>query len=281
MSAVDGVALVTEGGRRIRLKWHVLRRDSALPAHDRASLAVGIRRGALMEVDLQLTRDGHWVCLHDDTVDAETTGTGPVAAVSRAELAAMRQRDRAGRPLATGPLGLDEVAEAIAADDSGRARVQLDLKVPAEAIGDDAIRRLAALLEGQAERFDLGAHDWPAVRRLVEAVPGLGPGFDPLEMVEARGAIAEQDMAAVARAILEAAPGATMFYLHQGLIEAGLAQGVDLVAMAHEAGAGVDCWTLEPEHPGILERLETLAGLGCDQITTNAPERMQALWRSR
>ena len=41
-----------------------------------------------IELDLRLTRDGHAVVLHDETVDRTTNGAGPVEALSWAELKA-------------------------------------------------------------------------------------------------------------------------------------------------------------------------------------------------
>ena len=61
-----------------------------------------------------LTRDGHFVCLHDDELAAETTGQGLVREHDRAAIERLRQCDNERRPLATPPLFLDEVA--------GRAR---------------------------------------------------------------------------------------------------------------------------------------------------------------
>ena len=41
------------------------------------------------EVDVQRTKDGHLVCIHDDTVDRTTNGTGKVAELTLAELRAL------------------------------------------------------------------------------------------------------------------------------------------------------------------------------------------------
>ena len=38
------------------------------------------------EVDVQRTKDGHLVCIHDDTVDRTTNGTGKVSDLTLAEL---------------------------------------------------------------------------------------------------------------------------------------------------------------------------------------------------
>ena len=38
------------------------------------------------ETDIQLSADGHWVCIHDSTVDRTTDGTGTVASMTLAQL---------------------------------------------------------------------------------------------------------------------------------------------------------------------------------------------------
>lgn len=47
----------------------------------------------LVEVDVQQTRDGRFVALHDATVDRTTDGTGPVAALTYAEVRALNAAD--------------------------------------------------------------------------------------------------------------------------------------------------------------------------------------------
>ena len=86
--------------RAPRLKWHQLRRRRSDPVFLRANLEAALQTGAACEVDLVATADGHFLCLHDLTLDAETTGTGPVAALDRIEIERLRQRAPDGRPLA-------------------------------------------------------------------------------------------------------------------------------------------------------------------------------------
>lgn len=87
----------------------------------RASIAAGV---AILELDVALTRDGAVVLLHDRTLDRTTTGTGPVAGATLAELRGLRLKDRGGQvtdqPLPT-------LAEALALA-QGRAVVSIDFK---------------------------------------------------------------------------------------------------------------------------------------------------------
>jgi glycerophosphoryl diester phosphodiesterase len=57
------------------------------PEHTLASYRMGINMGAdYIEIDLQLTRDGELVAMHDETVDRTTDGTGWISDLSLAEL---------------------------------------------------------------------------------------------------------------------------------------------------------------------------------------------------
>ena len=91
----------------------MLRRRKADPPHLRANLEAALRAGAACEVDLVFTADGHGVCLHDTSLDRETTGAGPVVRRTRAEVEALRQRGADGTPLDSAPLFLDEVVAAM------------------------------------------------------------------------------------------------------------------------------------------------------------------------
>ena len=70
-----------------RLKWHKLRQRRDDTPFLRANLAAGLAGGAAMEVDLSATADGDFVCVHDTTLDRETTGTGLVGDWTRQALA--------------------------------------------------------------------------------------------------------------------------------------------------------------------------------------------------
>ena len=278
-----GIALEAGGGS-IRLKWHRLRDTALRASHHRASLALGLERGALLEVDLRLTSDGHWVCLHDATLDAETTGSGPVDQTPRRAIERLRQRHQDGRELADAPLFLDELACRLAASTAG-ARIQLDLKLDAQALDGPAGKRFEAAVAPLAERFDLGAEDWSLVQRLEALAPGVRRGFETWPLAEG-GRLADREAAKrFAAAMVEAAPEAAILYIHKGLIAAAAGLGVDLVGAAHAQGHEVDAWTLDPGTSGdaavsgLHGLLLHLAEVGCDQITTNAPLELEALWQ--
>jgi glycerophosphoryl diester phosphodiesterase len=269
------------GGRRIRLKWHQLRRAGRDPSHDRANLRLGIERGASLEVDILATRDGHFVCLHDDDLACETTGEGLVRDRDRATIERLCQCANDGRPLDSAPLFLDELLETLESAPAGwPGRLQLDLKQPAELIEAPMIERFAALIEPVARHVMLGGTQWHAVRRLGLAVPGLRLGFDPLDIHEAAPPDSAAEFQALGAYTLAHARGAAIFYFHVPIVLRGLELGVDLIAMAKAQRAEVDAWRLEPEDDRAAAKLTRLIEAGVDQITTDSPEALERLWQS-
>lgn len=105
------------------------RGDSAhRPENTFASFASALEVGAdLVEFDVQITRDGHAVVIHDATLDRTTTGAGRVAERTLADLRSLS----AGYPTRFGPDFSSErvptLPEALAFL-RGRSRVMIEIK---------------------------------------------------------------------------------------------------------------------------------------------------------
>ena len=57
------------------------------PEHTMKSYELAIKMGAdYIEQDLQITKDGHLICMHDNSVDRTTNGTGDVIDLTLAEI---------------------------------------------------------------------------------------------------------------------------------------------------------------------------------------------------
>lgn len=86
--------------------------------------------GAIVELDVALTRDGALVLMHDETLDRTTTGRGRVAELTLAEVRRARLKDERGRATDAPPPTLAEALDA-----AGRAGViaSIDLKPADEA----------------------------------------------------------------------------------------------------------------------------------------------------
>ncbi|HET6469795.1 MAG TPA: glycerophosphodiester phosphodiesterase family protein [Geminicoccaceae bacterium] len=269
------------GGAAVpRLKWHQLRRRANDPVFQRANLEAGLTTGAAVEVDLVATADGHLVCLHDLTLDRETTGSGPVRARTRAAIEQLRQRANDGAPLAEPPLFLDEVVAACRRHGvrSG-ARVQLDMKEPDAGLDAALLRRFGAVLGEMAPAFVAGGCEWAPIVRLAAAAPGLAKGFDPLDWHRADPPRDAAAFEALAARVLAEAPDAVIYYLHADLVLAGLAAGVNLVERLSRRGAEIDAWTVDPDRPNLRADLAALIEAGCHQITTNNPDALTPIIR--
>lgn len=261
-----------------RLKWHQLRRRRSDPAFLRANLTAALAIGAACEVDLVATADAHLVCLHDLTLDAETTGNGAVAEAERAAIERMQQRALDGTPLSEPPLFLDEVVAAVRRHGGLQAGlVQLDLKVPTEQLTGPLLDRLGAVLGDTAGAFTVGGCEWAAVLHLAEVAPRLRRGFDPLVFHEHTPPQDATGFSALAELTRRTAPDADIYYIHADLILAGLDLGVNLVEFVRGDGAEVDAWTIDADRPALLNILRRLIDTGCDQITTNDPEALKPL----
>lgn len=255
-----------------RLKWHMLRRRLEDPPHSRQNLAVGLAAGAALEVDLVSTADGHFVCLHDLTLDRETTGSGPVAALTRDDLRRLRQRGPKGEVLDTPPLFLDEVVSAVAERPHRRCQVQLDFKEPAASFDPTMLSRLRAALGDVVPAFIVGTTDAEVFARVQSSAPEIAVGFDPLALHEERMPRSAEEFMALGEETIRLGPEARIYYLNATLILAGLAAGVNLVERARRTGAEVDAWTVDSTRPEIRNVLRALVEAGCNQITTNEPD---------
>lgn len=252
-----------------RFKWHKLRRRQGDTPFLRENLAAGLAGGAALEVDLSLTADGAFVCIHDTTLDRETTGSGPVGAATRSTLAGLRQRAADGTPTAQAPLFLDDVVAAVAR--LGRmpaGLVQLDVKEPSERLDDALLERLKATLGTLAPAFIIGSCDAALIERIRTAIPGVARGYDPYEMAKGRRLASAGDFRALAAETVRLAPDVRFYYLYVETVLAGLDAGVNLVALVRQPGSEVDVWTLGADRPDIRTALRRVVETGADQITT-------------
>ena len=284
MTAGGGLAIAAAHGE-VRLKWHQLRRRAGDLPFDRDNLRRALTLGACCEVDLRRAVEPRFALLHDAELDAETTGTGPVAVASAAMLEGLRYRHpRTGQP-GHRLLFLDEVTAMLGADASSlhdRAVMQLDLKEEdAERLTDALLEGFAGAASGCASRLTVGGFSWPAVERLAGAAPGIAKGFDPLRLALDRKPGSAAEFGAFVAAVRAVAPDAAIVYLHHEIVARARAAGAAIVDDFHSEGVAVDCWTLDPGLDDFALRLETAVAAGVDRITTNAPLALERCWRRR
>ena len=196
-----------------------------------------------VECDIQRTRDGRVVVIHDQTVDRTTDGRGAVAALTFEEL----RRLDAGRWFAPEFAGtriplLDEVLDLV----RGRALLKVEVKnAPTfyEGIEQQAVEAIRH--RGMEEHVLLMSFDHESVR----AVRAQSP-HSPTGIIYAARLV---DGPAAARAA-----DADALCLHWAYVTEGV------VASAHAAGLRVLVWTVDDE-----DAFRRCLALGVDGITSN------------
>ncbi|HRO45171.1 glycerophosphodiester phosphodiesterase family protein [Agriterribacter sp.] len=133
------------------------------PENSVAAMKEAIRLGVdIIETDIRETKDGVMIIMHDKTVDRTTTGKGPVAGMTYAELQQLFLLHD-GKPTTEKIPTFKEVLELV------KGKVMLDIDYKAE--GKRAARSAARLLrktgtEKQALFFLYDYKDAPALRRM-------------------------------------------------------------------------------------------------------------------
>jgi glycerophosphoryl diester phosphodiesterase len=206
----------------------------------RCALAAG---AAAVECDVQRTRDGGLVVIHDPTVDRTTNGRGPIALLTYEECRRLDAGAWFGPAFAGERVpSLDEVLDLI----RGRALLLLEIKhgpmfyEGIEAQIAEALRR---------HRMDAAtlvmSFDHPAVRTMRAVAPDVATAI----IYRARLA----DAAAAARAV-----GADALCPEWRLVTS------EVVADAHAAGLGVFPWTIDEE-----DAMRRCLARGVDGVTSN------------
>ncbi|HEY0187127.1 MAG TPA: glycerophosphodiester phosphodiesterase family protein [Cellulomonas sp.] len=225
--------------------------SAVAPQNTLAAFEAAWRAGAgSIELDVQLTADGHVVVIHDDTVDATTDGTGTVTALSLAETRALD----AGSWFSPAYRGqrVPTFAEVV---DLLVRRPGIDLLLEIKGSWDVEQVRLVTgpiAAAGLRDRV-IGQSFWPeTVAAVAEADPGLRRGLLVGE--------APDDLVQRCTEL-----GAATCNPHGGLLE------VDpgLVGRLHAAGVQVMVWTLDEP-----EQWAAALALGVDAIITDRPDRL-------
>jgi len=208
-----------------------------------------------LELDVHLARDGEVMVIHDPTLDRTTTGTGPVADRTAAELRALRLKDGRRAATAEGIPTLDEVAALAAA--AGRGLL-LEIKVDAGRARYPGIEeRVFAILDrhGMARASVVMAFEAETWRRVRALRPDVRAGA----LYSAR---ALPSASAVSRALSETAAAGVGFV--------GLAYALatpEAVAEAGRVGVVLGAWTVNDP-----DAMRTLVERGIGVLITDRPD---------
>lgn len=255
--------------------------EETAPAFEKA-----VQAGAdYLELDVQMTSDGHVVAIHDTTLERTTDGEGKVGEHTLAELKALdagswfnrEHPDRADAAYAGAKiLTLGEIIERFGADEKYYIETkspQLYPGVEEKLVGilesHDLVARDRVVLQSfrpdSLKRLHALNPDIPLVQ-LVWYSPGE-EGGDELEewqgVTPAPSAIEVADFEAIG----EYAVGIGTNYIHSGREVISPA----FVRQAHEAGLLVHVYTIDDE-----AAMNRLMDWGVDGIFTNFPDRLAA-----
>ncbi|RPJ52982.1 MAG: glycerophosphodiester phosphodiesterase [Acidobacteria bacterium] len=239
--------------------------SAVAPENTLAAFRRAIEMGAdALEMDLQLTKDGAVVVVHDATLERTTDRSGRIADLTLAEV----QQADAG--IKKGPAyrgeripTLDQVIELVQAIGGGRVRLNLELKYHVQGTPPPDLERAAlAVLRraGFTAQVFLQSFQHAVLPRLTALEPGIPTGV----LVGRRDA--PRDAVALVRQF-QATYLAPEFRLVTG----------PLVSALHAAGIPVVAWTVN--EPAEMQRLlaDGVGRLAGDGIISDHPDRLVAL----
>jgi len=271
---------VTVEGQRANLKWHRARRISGDHAFTGSRIREAMAAGASVEIDLNPMQDGGFAVVHDATLDRETTGHGPVAAATAADLAKLARRGNDGLPIMDPVLTLTDLIADLAKQPVGlTALLQLDLKCADSDLAPCHEEQFADAVAPLAQHLILSGGDATAVRRLARA-SGIAVGYDPCHEDSHLRLARSGRFADFVKTGLVTMPEARIIYLDLRLILAADAAGVNIIAPYREDGRSVDAYTIRNASAEMVALARRAILLGADQITTDDPQALHAALNS-
>ena len=222
--------------------------SGTFPENTLSAFRAAIDAGADMcELDVQLTRDGAMVVIHDEAVDRTTDGHGEVAELTLAELKVLdagvkfKGAHVAGERIPT----LDEVLDAT----SGRCGLNIELKAAGL---EHPVARLMTSRGALADSM-VSSFEWEYLKKIHQLHFNIRIGLladeKPVDLM----------MNAVAMRAYSINPRWDMVT-------------ADLCQAAHERGLKVFTWTVDAD-----ARMRALIECGVDGIMTNYPERLRTV----
>jgi len=295
---------LTFAGRKMLLKYHrLLSGTGAHPPNSLSALREVLDGGAeVIEFDVHAIAGGDYLLVHDETLERETTGTGPVAACTPASVKNLRLRgwdeapallsDVAGilaahrRPLKVQvdfkdqrPLPTNEVQLFLRAIEPLRANANLSVVVGC--LGDWNLRTMRRLDSRLALGLDFLLYldapipdEFPRLPMRVNVYGYLDDhplGY--LSLTPVRDYLQDR-----IESLCRLVPGAAEVYLRLDFIMQAVGDGINPVDVVRRALGPVliDGWTLNADHPQTPEMLRALNVAGVDQITTDTAVQLAA-----
>ena len=224
--------------------------SGTFPENTLSAFRAAIAAGADMcELDVQLTRDGAVVVIHDETVERTTDGRGEVAELTLAEL----KRLDAGAKFKAGAIKGERIPtlDEVFAMTSGKCGLNIELKA------GGLEHQVVQIMNARNAFGDsiVSSFNWEYLKTIHQIDPliriGLLTDDKPVDLM----------MNAVAMRAYAINP-------HSDIVTA------DLCTAAHQRSLKVFTWTVDQE-----SKMRLLIGAGVDGIMTNYPERLRDILR--
>jgi glycerophosphoryl diester phosphodiesterase len=203
-----------------------------------------------VEFDVHPTRDGQLVVIHDATLDRTTDGTGPVGAMSLAELRRLTLKGTTGDRILT----FDEVVDIFAPTP---IRLRIEIKAgPGRRPYEETPRLLAERLRDRAMagRTILTSFQLETVREAAAlAKPSRHVFLSTPDLLSDIGVAALVDMAR--------SRGVPMLGIRWDRLDARV------VAAVRQAGLGIGAWAVND-----AEAIDAMLALGVDVFTSDRPD---------
>ncbi len=276
----------------------------AFPPNSLETLHASLKAGAsFIEIDVMALATDDYLLVHDDTLDAETTGKGAVGDLTRDAARDLFIVDR-GVVTAYRPPLLSEVVS-LFMEFGGAARLQIDYKNVYPMANDEPLRRLVEMIEPLDERVivSTGA-DWH-LRRLRSISGYLDLGFDigfyldyrpepvdprlpPYRLGDygyhddhllsiLRSLPTDMYLAERCEILFSAVPSVSTWYVNHQLIARCLDDGFNMAEWLHKDEIKLDAWTLDADNASAATNAVRLLEAGVDQFTTNTPHALAKL----
>jgi glycerophosphoryl diester phosphodiesterase len=222
--------------------------SGSFPENTVSAFRAAIDAGADMcELDVQLSRDGAVVVIHDDTVERTTDGKGEVAELTLAEL----KRLDAGAKFKGGPFKGAQIPtlEEVFAVTGGKCGLNIELKA------GGLEHQVAQIMQARNALGDsiVSSFNWEYLKKLQQLHFNIRIGLlaeeKPVDLM----------MNAVAMRAYSINPRWDMVTS-------------DLCKAAHERGLKLYTWTVDAD-----SRMRALIESGVDGIMTNYPERLRTV----
>lgn len=227
-----------------------------------AAVEMGYRH---VETDLHITSDGVLVCIHDDTVDRTTNGSGEVSSYTYDDLRALdagfRHATERGFTFRGGDVRVPSLEELLTA--FPEVSVVIDLKT------DGMVEALAALIArlGVQDRVIVGAFSDDRLAEFREATKGTVP--------TSTGPVATR-LWVIASRIGRGAPGDASALQVPTQMRGVKVVDPKLVGAAHDAGLQVHTWTVNDP-----DEMERLLDIGVDGLITDRPDLLRQVLLAR